>query len=127
MFCYCSLLSYLPDISKWKLKNITIDDIFKGCSSLITIPDITKWEINDYKTNKEKNNSSSIDSISLQENSDNINEIKSSISSKENSSSDKKDKQSSNHIEDYNIFDNDPFDENNKNDEHDNYYENFYK
>ena len=40
-------LCYLPDISKWNLKNlIKTESIFKGCKSLIDIPDISKWNIN---------------------------------------------------------------------------------
>ena len=28
IFCHCSLLSYLPDITKWSLKEINVDYFF---------------------------------------------------------------------------------------------------
>ena len=44
----CISLSYLPDISKWNMKNImNITSMFCNCVSLVRIPDISKWEIND--------------------------------------------------------------------------------
>ena len=42
----CSSLKSLPDISKWNIKNIKINNIFKGCSSLLSFPDISKWDFN---------------------------------------------------------------------------------
>ena len=47
IFENCSILTFVPDISKWKLNNkIKINNIFKGCTSLLIIPDIYKWNIN---------------------------------------------------------------------------------
>ena len=47
MFCGCSNLSNLPDISKWNTNNITdICYMFNGCSSLSSLPDISKWNTN---------------------------------------------------------------------------------
>ena len=47
IFENCTLLSFVPNISKWKLNNkIKINNIFKGCDSLLIIPDISKWNIN---------------------------------------------------------------------------------
>ena len=46
LFNECSKLSYLPDISKWNLKNVlTIQSMFNSCNSLIELPDISKWNI----------------------------------------------------------------------------------
>ena len=45
MFYNCSLLTYLPDISKWETDNIIETDyLFANCSSLISIPEISKWK-----------------------------------------------------------------------------------
>jgi surface protein len=45
MFCNCSSLSSLPDISKWDAKNITdMSCMFRDCSSLSSLPDISKWD-----------------------------------------------------------------------------------
>ena len=47
MFSLCSSLTFIPDISNWKLNNkIKINNIFSGCDSLLSIPDISKWDIN---------------------------------------------------------------------------------
>ncbi len=47
MFNGCSSLSFLPDISKWKIKNqIKIERIFDGCKSVISLPDISKCNNN---------------------------------------------------------------------------------
>ena len=47
IFENCSLLAYIPNISKWKINNnIKINYIFKGCNSLLIPPDISKWNIN---------------------------------------------------------------------------------
>ena len=40
MFCGCSSLSNLPDISKWNTNNVTsMHYMFSGCSKLLIIPD----------------------------------------------------------------------------------------
>ena len=47
MFCKCSSLISLPDISKWNTINVeNMSYIFSGCSSLISFPDISKWNTN---------------------------------------------------------------------------------
>ena len=47
IFSGCSLLASLPDISKWNTNNITnISGMFNGCSSLSTLPGISKWNTN---------------------------------------------------------------------------------
>ena len=44
MFYNCSLVSFIPDISKWKIIEIkNISYIFYNCISLVCIPNITKW------------------------------------------------------------------------------------
>ena len=44
LFSGCSSLKYLPNISKWNLKNTTdISLMFAGCTSLIYLPDISNW------------------------------------------------------------------------------------
>ena len=44
IFCRCSSLSSLPDISKWNTSNVTnMSGMFLGCSSLSSLPDISKW------------------------------------------------------------------------------------
>ena len=46
MFCDCSSLSSLPDISKWNTSNvINMSYMFYACSSLSSLPDISKWNI----------------------------------------------------------------------------------
>ena len=46
MFFNCSSLEVLPDLSKWKIPNVTrMSNIFSNCPSLIIIPDISKWNI----------------------------------------------------------------------------------
>ena len=50
MFLGCSLLSSLPDISKWNTSNVTnMENMFKGCSSLSSLPDISKWNTSNVK------------------------------------------------------------------------------
>ena len=50
MFRECSLLSSLPDISKWNTNNVTdMHYMFYYCSSLSSIPDISTWEVFDFK------------------------------------------------------------------------------
>ena len=53
MFCGCSSLQSLPDISKWNtenLKNIRI--IFNECKKFIALPDISKWNTSKIINNK---------------------------------------------------------------------------
>jgi len=39
MFSRCSSLSSLPDISKWKIKNLKDhENMFEGCSTSLKIP-----------------------------------------------------------------------------------------
>ena len=46
MFCGCSSLLSLPDISKWNTSNVNnISYIFYNCSSLSKLPDISKWNL----------------------------------------------------------------------------------
>ena len=41
MFNSCKSLSYLPDILKWNINNITdMSFMFYGCLSLLNLPDI---------------------------------------------------------------------------------------
>ena len=43
MFCECSTLSSLSDISEWNTNNVTnMSSILHGCSSLLSLPDISK-------------------------------------------------------------------------------------
>ena len=43
MFCQCSKLESLPNISRWDTKNlINNDDMFYGCSNLKVIPEFEK-------------------------------------------------------------------------------------
>jgi surface protein len=45
LFSGCSSLKYLPNISKWDIKNSTdISYMFAGCESLIYLPDISNWK-----------------------------------------------------------------------------------
>ena len=47
IFEICSLLSYLPDISKWNTNNVTnMENMFAEYSSLSSLPDISKWNTN---------------------------------------------------------------------------------
>ena len=40
LFYNCSILSFLPDISKWNTNNVyNMSNMFSNCSSLISIPD----------------------------------------------------------------------------------------
>ena len=53
MFCDCSSLTYLPDISKWYTKEVKdMRDMFNNCGYLKSLPDITKWKLNE-NLNKE--------------------------------------------------------------------------
>ena len=74
IFKKCSSLFSLPNISKWKLNNKTnINSIFDGCSSLITYPDISKWNIN--KNNLDLNNDNSSRNRSFQSVNDSLDKI----------------------------------------------------
>ena len=45
MFCQCSSLILLPNLSQWDTSNITnIACMFYECNSLISLPDISKWK-----------------------------------------------------------------------------------
>ena len=45
MFCGCSSLNFLPDISKWNITNVNnINRIFFDCNSLSLLPDLSKWK-----------------------------------------------------------------------------------
>ena len=47
MFCSCSSLISLPDISRWNPKSIqNLDSFFYNCSLLTFIPNISKWKFN---------------------------------------------------------------------------------
>ncbi len=47
LFKNCSSLPFIPDISKWDLRNVIgMNSLFDGCTSLIDIPDISKWKLN---------------------------------------------------------------------------------
>ena len=42
MFCKCTNLSNLPDISKWDTSNVTkMSFMFSKCSKLTSLPDIS--------------------------------------------------------------------------------------
>ena len=42
MFCKCTNLSNLPDISKWNTKNVTsMEGMFSDCINLLYLPDIS--------------------------------------------------------------------------------------
>ena len=46
MFCYCSSLTYLPDISKWNTRKVMdMTGLLMGCFSLSIFPAINKWNI----------------------------------------------------------------------------------
>ena len=52
LFCECSSLTSLPDLSKWNVSNVNdISGLFYGCSSLTSLPDISKWNINNVNNN----------------------------------------------------------------------------
>jgi surface protein len=45
LFRGCKSLLSLPDISKWKIKNVTnLEYLFSFCESLSSLPDISKWK-----------------------------------------------------------------------------------
>ena len=45
MFFNCSSLVSLPDISKWKMKNVSnIESMFYSCSSIKILPSISSWD-----------------------------------------------------------------------------------
>ena len=46
MFCNCTSLSIIPDISKWNTSNVTnMSCMFYNCSSLLSLPDLLEWNI----------------------------------------------------------------------------------
>ena len=71
IFENCSLLTFLPNISKWKFKNkVKINRfIFKGCNSLLIIPDISKWNIINENINYSSFSSNSISIKEIKSNS----------------------------------------------------------
>ena len=47
VFYNCSLLSSLPDISKWNASNVNnMSEMLYNCSSLSSLPDISNWNTN---------------------------------------------------------------------------------
>ena len=47
MFCNCSKLQSLPDISQWNVNNVSyMNNMFENCSELKRLPDISRWELN---------------------------------------------------------------------------------
>jgi len=46
MFSFCLSLNSIPDISKWEINKVYMDNVFRGCDSLKSIPDISHWNIN---------------------------------------------------------------------------------
>ena len=121
IFGNCSLLNYIPNISKWKLNfnnKIKINNIFKGCKSLLIIPDLSKWNID---FSKYFNISSSSDFCCEIIKTDSLlseNIIKNYSLSELSSSS-----KSNNDII---PFDNNIFIDNSKDENLDDYYDNFY-
>ena len=93
-----------------------INTIFDGCTSLITYPDFSKWKINNNSVD-EIETDSPITSLSLSSNKDNLDEVN-SFSSEDNSSNNKKEVQPINYYyPDINFY---------KEENKDEYYENFY-
>ena len=46
MFAHCESLTDLPDISRWKTKNVkNMSYMFYSCYSLANLPDISGWNI----------------------------------------------------------------------------------
>ena len=46
MFCNCTSLSIIPDISKWNTAKVTnMSCMFYNCSSLLSLPDLLEWDI----------------------------------------------------------------------------------
>ena len=113
LFYECSSLKYLPDISKWEMKNVKyIDNIFKNCSSLLSIPDISKWNINNLKriTNIFKGCISLISFPDISKwNLININDISNMINSSLNSSSSSFEDKDYRDIQDSNTIDSSGF------------------
>ena len=47
LFCDCSSLSILPDISKWDTNNvINMSLMFCNCNNLLSLPDLAEWNTN---------------------------------------------------------------------------------
>ena len=42
----CSSLISLPNLSKWKVENKSIINMFKGCIQLSSLPELSKWNNN---------------------------------------------------------------------------------
>ena len=88
MFCNCSSLSKIPELSEWNLYNLkSAERIFDGCTSLIIYPDISKYKIHFSKNKKIKQFSSiSYSSINYKLTDNIVSSIalKSSLSNKEN-------------------------------------------
>ena len=99
-----------------------MSNLFNDCISLAIIPDISKWNLSNVKNIDEVLPSLS-DPIS-QISSNNIKSINLSYSSNKNADKNKSDF-NENHNNIYNIMNND-FVNNDKNEEIDGYYENFY-
>ena len=52
LFCYCTKLISLPDISKWETQNVTnMSYMFSNCLKLKSLPDISIWT---FKENLQK-------------------------------------------------------------------------
>ena len=125
LFYECSSLKSIPDISKWKIKNVVnINNIFKGCSSLLSFPDISKWHFNNITEKSNINisieNTSSSNYSSIEDNKNNID------SYNINSSSLLKNKEKSdfNNMNEYKVEDVTFFQEDNSLNL---FYDNFYK
>ena len=122
MFQNCKCVSFLPDISKWNIKQIKFHDndiissLFKGCYNLITYPDISKWKINkiegDIKLNN-KESESKTSSYFIDRNYESLSYLQ-SFSKTQLSSNENKNSENEN-IQSYNA-----------NEEIDNFYDNFY-
>ena len=52
MFCNCTSLYSLPDLSKWNINNvINMSYMLCNCESLSSFPDLSKWNINNITEN----------------------------------------------------------------------------
>ena len=120
MFCGCSSLLIIPDISKWKTDNLTeFNLIFYGCSSLFSYPDISKWN-NEKIKNYVFLSSSSFSNSEIIDKNYSINELaNNSFSSINQNLNESKKNDINNEVLDINNFQE-------KDDELNDYYENFY-
>ena len=117
----CSLLNYIPNISKWKLNfnnKIKINNIFKGCKSLLIIPDLSKWNI-DFSKYFNISSSSDFSCEIIKTDSLLSENIIKNYSLSEHSSSSKINN-------DIISFDNNTYIDNSKDENLDDYYDNFY-